>query len=222
MDKLNNYVSEIINGSVLNIEPFPFIYVENIFPQEFYNELCLLAPQNDELTLAGANTNNKMHTAVVKSRYTYTLLFNDISLLPNGNRLNEIVNWFKYFLMPTIGKKIQINYDVEVSSLRGAFVRDEVGYRKKPHTDHPNKLFTMLLYMSDHPTSTTILKPKQQDFIDPKGVDHDYKYFEDHISLPFKSNSALILARTNNSFHCVKEVTSDLPRKALHVHIWKI
>ena len=222
MDKLNNYVTEVINGSVLNTDPFPYVYIENIFPQEFYDELCLLAPQNDELTLAGANTNSKMHTAVVKSRYTYTLLFNDISLLPNGNRLNEIVDWFKYFLMPTIGKKIQINYDVELNSLRGAFVRDEVGYRKKPHTDHPNKLFTMLLYMSDHPTSTTILKPKQQDFIDPEGNDQNYELFKEVVSYPFKSNSALILTRMDNSFHCVNEVTSSLPRRALHLHIWKI
>lgn len=214
MDKLNNYIIQAINGSVLNTDPFPYTYVENIFPQDFYNKVCSLTPSDELLALAGTKPTHKV---IVESRYTFPLSDKDVD---NSKELMLFFQWAKMFLMPIIGKRLGIEYDYNTKQLRGAFVKDDVDYLKRPHTDHPTKLFTMLLYMSDSPTGTTILKPKQQEFTDSYGNDHPYKEFDEIITYPFKPNSALLFARTDNSFHCVRKVKDNLPRRALHLHVW--
>jgi hypothetical protein len=217
-ESINTYTQKVIDTTPLSSDPFSHIYIKDFFPEDLYSELSSLFPSNELLTQAGTKST---HNRLIKSRSIFVLFDQDMNLLPNQQKLTYVLEWMKFYLMPAIGNKLGINYNPYTYSIRGAFVYDEAGYQKLPHTDHPSKLFTLLFYMSDCSTGTTIVKPKLPNFKDAQGDDYHYNLFNEVITYPFKQNCSLAIARTDQSFHCVHRVSDNLPRKALHLHVWR-
>jgi hypothetical protein len=53
-DRINKYVREKVEGSVLVTDPFPYLYINDIFPEDFYKHIESIFPSDEYVT-----TNNK-------------------------------------------------------------------------------------------------------------------------------------------------------------------
>jgi hypothetical protein len=144
--------------------------------------------------------------------------YGDIDNYPYRRECIAMRRWFRDFLIPALANKLQIQLP-EVWDDDTRFVLDLPGYIKRPHTDIPQKIFSVLIYMSNSSSGTTILRPKQSGFSDDYGYDHRFDEFETVFDPPFKPNSLIALARTDTSFHCVKKLGPGEYRKAIHINI---
>lgn len=220
--RLNEFVGRQIDGLVLNTNPFPFLYCENFFPQDYYKRIESIFPTDQYLTPINSKSYQTLDV-LVESRYTLSIFnrvncYDDIKGYPFEQQAIELRKWFRDFLVPSFANKLNIQLP-EVWDDDTRFVLDLPGYFKRPHTDVPQKLFSILIYMSDSACGTTLLKPKQEGFSDDNGYDHKYGEFEEVFNPPFKPNSIIAFPRTDTSFHCVKKLNEGEYRRAIHINI---
>jgi hypothetical protein len=221
MDDINQYVSKKVEGSVLATDPFPYLYINDIFPKPLYDHIESIFPTEEYLT----TNNQKSYQTLdftLKERKTLGIFnrlsgYSDLENYPYATECINLRRWFRDFLIPTIAKKLQVELPTCDDDTR--FVLDLPGYLKRPHTDIPQKIFSILIYMSHSKCGTTILRPKQNGFSDSEGYDHKYAQFEEVFNPAFVPNALLAFPRTNTSFHCVNKLGEGEYRRAIHINI---
>lgn len=221
-ENLKQYISNKVEGSVLATEPFPFLYIQDFFPEDFYVKLKQIFPTDNLLS----NINDKKIKPLsldIQGRSTLSIFsretkYSEIAGFEFQEQAIQFRCFCRDFLVPLVASKINVQLPLHWDD-DTRFVLDTFGYLKRPHTDHPGKLFSILIYMSDSNCGTTILKPKVAGFEDSYGYDHKYDMFEELYNPPFVPNALLAFPRTNNSFHCVKRLGKDEYRQAIHINI---
>ncbi|MDC3266430.1 hypothetical protein OAU13_00725 [bacterium] len=213
-----------VEGSTLSVEPFTFLYIQDFFPIDYYNNLESVFPDDSQLV----SINDKEYKPVqykVVGRRTLAIHSPEVgySEIENNKFKNSLIQFRQFvrdFLVPLIASKMQVDLPEQwCDDIR--FVVDQCGYSKLPHTDHPNKILSILFYMSRSDRGTTILKPKKQGFSDDFGYDHPLDEFDQIFDPPFIPNSLIAFKRTDTSFHCVNELASGEYRKAIHITVRK-
>lgn len=222
VDNLEQQVQARLDGSVVITEPFPFLYVEDIFPKNYYDKVNSIFPSKDQMSVIDSKK-YKVLDKPLKERMTLTIfnrgsLYSELDNYPHKNKCIQIRQWFVNFLIPRVASKLSIRMP-NVWDDDTRFVVDLPGYIKKPHTDIPQKIFSILIYMSESKSGTTILKPKQDGFSDDYGYDHKFEQFEEVFDPPFRPNCLIAFPRTDTSFHCVKKIGRDEYRKAIHINV---
>lgn len=216
---VEHYIKRRVAESQLYQQPFNFMYIENIFPDDFFQYLISIAPPKEFFVPLGS----KRHDAMVKikrGRDVCSIHSPDqgfINDIPDRGRLLWLYRWFSSFIKPLFANKFSIKLDPHIETLR--FVCDSEGYSKKPHTDVPQKIISLLFYLSDCSRGTSILVPKDKTFTDMNGYDHDYSLFDSVFETTFQHNSLLVMQRSDNSFHCVYPYEDITPRLAIHYDI---
>lgn len=221
-NNLEQYVKAKVDGSVLTTEPFPYLYIQDVFPSDYYSKVDSIFPEPQFLT----PINSKEYQAIVTTlneRYTLTIfnraiLYGELDNYPHKSNAIQMRRWFADFLVPLIASKLNIQLP-EMWDDDTRFVVDHPGYVKRPHTDIPQKILSILIYMSESRCGTTILKPKHQGFSDDFGYDHRFDEFDEVFDPPFRPNCLLAFPRTDTSFHCVKKIGQGEYRRAIHINI---
>ena len=224
LDNVSKFVDDKLQSTILHTNPFPYLYVSDFFPDDFYSKLECIFPDKKYLT----NINDKSFKPLdpkavpVHSRSTLTIFnrevgYTEIEGYPHKQQCIEFREWVSNFLVLKLAAKLQLNESNWDDDTR--FVLDQSGYEKRPHTDHPKKVFSVLIYMSESKCGTTLLKPKQLGFSDDYGYDHRFDQFDEVFNAPFKPNTLIAFARTDTSFHCVRKLGQDEYRKAIHINI---
>ena len=112
---------------------------------------------------------------------------------------------FKQPLLTRFGENANVNYKIMIDLLR-----DTEKWALGPHTDHPDKIFVILIYLpSDSFTSylgTSLYTPKEQGFTCEGGPHYPHEQFNCCVTLPFLPNSAFGFCKNNVSFHGVESV----------------
>ena len=124
----------------------------------------------------------------------------------NQNRVKK----FKKFL------DMRFTYLENVSyTKRMQLVYDKKHYSLGPHTDHPSKVLSLLIYLpkdrSQISTGTSLYMPKDPELLD-KELPHKHYPREDFlkvITMPYVPNSAFCFIKTNNSFHGVEALDME-------------
>lgn len=223
-DSINQHVIQKLEGSVLVTDPFPYFYVADIFPDSFYSYVNQLFPEEYYLTSNDEKTYKALAISL-KERKTLAIFnkfikYSEISSYPYANECIKLREWFYSFLIPAVATKLSVNLDLYDDDTR--FVVDYEGYVKRPHTDVPNKLFSILLYMSNSRRGTTVLRPKKDGFTDDFGYDHQFHQFDEVYTAPFVPNALFAFKRTDTSFHSVRRLESGEYRKAIHINVRKL
>ena len=222
LSNLENLVDSNIQSTSLNQFPFPYVYIENFLPNFFYSTLQSSIPDLRYFKVLGSKSDDSMQR-IKQGRnvcvvYNSAFKFSNIQQIPNKQYLIQVYSWFRTFVKPLLAQKLNVNLkQPHIESFR--FVCDTTGYEKKPHTDIPQKIMSVLLYMSDCDQGTSILIPKEDGFKDQEGLDHSYDMFNTYFVTKFKPNNLLAFARTDNSFHCVRPHISSQARVAIHYDI---
>lgn len=213
--------------------PCPHIYVEDVFPAEFYAELQRnMVPDDGYQRL--------VDTGRVGGGYSPArlALFHDQlenpAIAPAAQ--DFWMSLFKAFVdREFAGLWLQIFGDAiraHVSETRAAngaeqlpmgaemfLMRDLTSYSLGPHTDSPAKVVSVLFYLPPEGTSpslgTSLYLPKDRAFLCAGGPHHSFDRFDRVITLPYRPNALLAFPKTRRSFHGVEPVTGDQRRDLL-------
>lgn len=208
--------------------PYPHIYIENIFPDDFYSALRSNWP--DASTLVSIGDTGRVGKGNYAERFILPFSRPAIAKLPQDRRVfwAEFGSWFldNRLLIAMIDKfdryvKQRFGKDVH----RYAFgtdalvVRDHTNYKIGPHTDAPHRLLSMLFYCPDDGSQkhlgTSIYVPLDPAFRCKGGPNYTHTLFTKVVTMEYKPNSMFAFFKTDTSFHGVdsikdKDVMRDL------------
>lgn len=191
-----NHVVDSISRSVVETEPFNYLYVEDVFPWSTYKKLINFLPgvYLEIEKSRGTRGYPKRFTAVPQDFFWKSIY----EQLLNGE------------LERCLCKKLFIGEGNYVQDL--LLIRDEPGYSIPPHTDSTNKAITVLFYLPKDGSiieeGTSLFTPKQKGFTCKTGRHYSFEDFDKFKTMMFKPNSMLAFARTDNSFHGVEPTNS--------------
>ena len=213
---------KIANTPTLNF-PFPHIYIENIFPDDFYSKIQENLLESKEMTSLAENDTNINGLAGYKDRFVIDLA-NEEAMSNVGKDkqdflrvFGEIFNTgtFSKLLLSKFKKFIDMRFQfLENVTFRDdvKLVNDKVSYALGPHTDHPGKVISMLFYLpkdfTQKETGTSLYIPKDPSSLDKELPHKHYPHEQFHkvTTMPFAPNSAFCFIKTNNSFHGVEKL----------------
>jgi hypothetical protein len=217
---VEQYVIYQIANAPLREHPFPHLYVESVFPDEFYRAMRSHWPGSSSL-ISLAKT-GRVTAGAYPDRFIMAFRPPEIEKLPQGQRefWSGLHSWFMgesflRALLQKFGPQIQKRfgdtigrYSFGVDSL---IVRDRVNYQLGPHTDAPHKLLSLLFYCPDDDSmkdlGTTIYVPIDPGFRCP-GVQHyQNDMFNKVRTMEYRPNSLFAFFKTDNSFHGVEPIT---------------
>ena len=220
----HQFLYNFLNAQILPY-PYPHFYIENVFPEDFYQRLLDALPSLDLYTPLGEmtermNTNANPNRFCFKpteenldrldeaSRETMKCLFEDI--FKDGKVVRTILKKIAPFVEDKPGK-------VHVDRL---LVKDLKGYKIGPHTDSPQRIVSMLFYLpkddSLKHTGTSIYVPRIP-YKCEGGPHYEFKDFYRVKTVDFKPNSALVFVKGDKSFHGVEMLDEDMERDVILV-----
>lgn len=199
------YVLHALHGARKVSYPFPHIYVENVFPEDYYEELLASLP--GEVPVSGYD-----HRRI--GRF-------DVPWMLTQDFTTGVLRLFdqEYRLRFAGGSPFNIETRL---------VRDECGYFIGPHTDHPSKVISMLFYLPVDNTrerfGTSIYVPKTDGFRCEGGEHYEFEAFKKVWTAPYRRNSAFIFWKTANSFHGVEPIQVAIRRDTMlfNVNVAKV
>jgi FkbM family methyltransferase len=191
------YTLKRIAGAELRMNPFPHLYVEDVFQSDFYQELLKSLPVNGWKSLED-------------SRGTKGYPERSVNDAP------DCVSWM---LSGELRRLLDDKFGVQSKSDELLLLRDSQGYKIPPHTDTPSKVISALFYLPKDKSleqyGTSVFKPKKAGFTCPNGKHYKFEDFEKVWTAPFRPNSAMIFARTDTSFHGVEPFDNNGVRDIL-------
>ena len=228
-----DHVFKKIETARVFTEPYPFIYVPGILPDEFFKLLRASMPVDasyktlqDYGRVAAAYSRKRvvvpMNTLGVKNPEKF---FFDPAAAAVWKTMME---WFvSEKMLMTVLKlfepQLQARFPTGTAGVKfhheALLIRDSEAYELGPHTDSPAKVVSFLYYLperSDTPfLGTSIYKPKDPSYRCPGGPHHPFALFDRLTTMPFLPNTLFGFVKTNNSFHGVEPVTAGYQRDIL-------
>lgn len=235
-DSILESVIYTINNMKVNIYPYPHFYVENIFPEDFYDDLLLNWP--DDQNFMNINDTGRVN-GDYQNRFVIPIEQESIGKHISTEKQNfwiELDSWLRgqKFLETLIAKFspfIQENRDI--NELKNAIikpdvllVKDHTNYQISPHTDAAHRLITMLFYCpkdnSQEEFGTSIYVPKEKNFNYQISGNHlPRELFYKISTAKFKPNSLFGFIVTPKSLHGLDEITKADVKRNLMLYIAK-
>ena len=216
---------KIANTPILNF-PFPHIYVENIFPADFYSKLLKNFPELKDLKSLADSDKANWGLAGYKDRFILNLGKKEELSMFEKNKQEFLKEFGEIFIKGEFGKLLKSKFkrflDMRFQYLENVSFHDEVrlildkkNYSLGPHTDKPSKVISILFYLpkdlTQKETGTSIYMPKDLNLLD-KELPHKHyphEHFHKVITMPYVPNSAFCFVKTNNSFHGVEKLEME-------------
>jgi len=209
-----------IEAAPVRREPFDHVYVENVFPADFYDELLRQLPPTE--SFRRLNETGRVSAAYSGSRFC--LFRDDLPALAEAPRrafwegllgalvkrpFNEL--WLRVFRDAVQRQAASLRPGEPVLAQSEAFLmRDLESYALGPHTDSTLKLVSVLFYLpaddSAPELGTSLYRPKDPGFDCAGGPHHSFAKFERVTTLPFHRNSLLAFPKSRRCFHGVEPV----------------
>lgn len=186
------HIAHRVHDAIVEFEPFNFIYIDKLFPEDVYKNMLSNMPDN--------------YVEIEKSRGTkgYPQRFTSTPNSEPWVSLNKEMTsgYFKGALLRKFGI-VDNDYTEDV-----LLVKDVAGYSIPPHTDSVKKVITVLIYLADENSNeeegTSIFAPKKNGFTCKTGRHYKFDDFQKVDTMPFRPNSMFAFARTDDSFHGVE------------------
>jgi hypothetical protein len=208
-----------IGNTPIHSYPFPHIYVRDVFPAEFYDELVRNLPPREEfdplseVRPISSDVYDKTRSVLVLDPASVGMLaepfrafWERVARMVVGSELGKLV-CDKFTQL--IQARFQAAKRIELVD-EALLVRDTQNYALGPHTDSPLKVASFLFYLpadaSQPHLGTSIYVPKDRQFTCPGGPHHRFDRFDRVLTMPYLPNSLFAFFKTSNSFHGVEPV----------------
>jgi hypothetical protein len=202
--------------------PYAHIYVENVFPADFYATLRANWP--DDSALVCLADTGRVTKGSYRERFVMPLKPAEINQLAPDRRpfWNELAAWLitQRFMTAMIGKfepyvKERFGDDLYKCGF-GAdslLVRDLSNFNMGPHTDAPHRLLSMLFYCPADESlkhlGTSIYVPRDPDFTCKGGPHHPHHLFHKIQTMEYKPNTLFAFIKNDRSFHGVEPIDDE-------------
>ena len=206
MSPLEHFCEALAKARV-ELDPFPHFYLENVFPDDYYQEMLRNLPATDVYDNLYEVTDLKLDH--FRHRNQRDMDGGWIDRLPKD--LQPFWKSFNdWFLGPEFARAVLDSFHSQRSSwpevsVESQFMRHRAGYFLGPHSDLYTKLVVLLIYLAPDNSAehlgTSLYRPKDPSFSCP---DSKHYRFEDFIRVktaPYKPNSMLAFMRSDISFH---------------------
>lgn len=206
-DVLAHLAYKISNAEVRPY-PAPHIYVEDVFPADFYDQIQKGLPTPDAYSKGESNYKGR--------------IFHDPVDMPIFGclRTPEWLHIACYPFRHDIAKHHGASFDAS-TDLR--LVLDGENYAIGPHTDAKFKVLSFLFYLPPNydlsAYGTSIYLPKDPKFRCAGGPHHKHEAFNKVWTAPFYPNSLFAFYKTDFSFHGVEPITIPCRRDVL---LWNL
>ena len=203
--------------------PYAHIYVENVFPDDFY--AALRANWPDPSALVSIAETGRVPKGAYPERFVLPFKPAGIDKLTEDRRAfwSEFAGWFltarfltamidkfERYVRQRFGDEFHRRYGFEVDSL---IVRDMTNYSIGPHTDAPHRLLSMLFYCPDDDRckhlGTSIYAPIDPDFRCKGGPHYPHQLFQKVRTMEYKPNSLFAFIKNDRSFHGVEAISDE-------------
>ena len=218
-----SYVEEHVLYQIFNApvrrHPYPHIYVENVFPDDFYRELRKNWPDGDAFVPLAAT--GRVSAGSYPERFVIPIPAEGIATLTperqpfwaefsswfGGQRFcMAMIEKFEPFVMERLGNDIErCKYGVDALA-----VRDLTNYSIGPHTDAPHRLITMLFYCPEDNSrphlGTSIYWPLDDELRCKGGPHYGFERIKIITTMPYRRNSLFAFFKDDSSFHGVEPI----------------
>ena len=210
---LQSHMEQKIHLTDLQSKPFPYFFIENIFPNELYAHIQRHTPGRDRFKKSDPKRTSNPQSINHRVRINMT-----DNIQNNDLNDHEVQLW--RFISKTIGSQefstiikhvfregLEKRYGSNTieTKTRIELISDQNGYSISPHTDGAHKVATLLFYMPKDSEQieygTSIYQPNDNSFTDERGLQLPFEMFQPVRQFPFAPNSVLGFIKTNNSFH---------------------
>jgi hypothetical protein len=213
-----------VANAALNEFPYPHLYVENIFPADFYATLQAMLPEPADMRPIEQVRPVKGY----KERFVLDLGSDQVASLPRSKHAfwQEMRGWliagrFSSVVAAKFGKQLNERFGGKHTEFydEALLVQDITNYSLGPHTDAPRKVITLLFYLpkdeSQKHLGTSLYVPKNPDFACPGGPHYPHDRFDRVWTMPFMPNALFAFAKTDRSFHGVEPIADEDCRRWL-------
>jgi hypothetical protein len=200
--------------------PFPHIYVESVFPAEYYDALRRHWP--DASQLVSLESTGRVTKGAYPERFVMPLRGEELQSLPPEGRAfwQELAAWMlasDRFLSAVVEKFAPYARDRLGDDLEGLefshevlVLRDHTNYNLGPHTDSPHHLVSLLFYCPDDDAhshlGTSIYTPIDPAFRCEGGPHYPHERFRKVATMEYRPNALFAFLKTDNSFHGVDPI----------------
>ena len=215
-----------IANAEIKLFPFPHIYLENVFPLDFYKNILDNLPRADDMLPIESVRPVKGY----KERFVLELNDEHLKTLPDSKNNfwkklkqmlvddarfgNLVFSKFESFISKRFGDKKNLKFFSE-----SLLVEDTTNYALGPHTDSPRKVITMLFYLpadtSQAHLGTSIYIPNDPEFKCAGGPHYGREGFTRVHTNPFLPNSLFAFVKSDKSFHGVERLLDPDSRRWL-------
>ena len=231
MSLVEEHVLYRIFNAPIRPYPYPHIFVENVFPEDFY--IRLRANWPDDAAFMPIGDTGRVSKDAYPQRLVLPLTPGDIEKLVTERRpfWQEFSAWFtgSNFLLSMISKFMSYAEQRLGENCRrckfgsdALVVRDLTNYSIGPHTDAPHRLITMLFYCPEDNSrkhlGTSIYVPLDPEFRCIGGPHHPFKKFKKIITMPYVRNSLFAFFKDDRSFHGVEPILDRNVRRDLMLY----
>tara|TARA_B100001175_G_C19390812_1_gene581334 strand:+ start:102 stop:869 length:768 start_codon:yes stop_codon:yes gene_type:complete len=239
VEDVKKHIINKIASSPLISEPFDHKFVENIFPDNFYNDLLINIP--NKKNYVAINKTGRVSSAYSPERFVFNLLDKkELDTIEENKKLflqdllktllsNDLFSSVTSQFSKTIDYRLANLSETEKETLgesnykffiKTSLVKDFTKYSLGAHTDVLTKFVTFLFYIPENDdlknVGTALYEPINNINSDNHQTKEDTsKNFKKIKTCPFIPNSLLVFPRTNNSFHGVEEVNIEKKERNL-------
>jgi len=218
----HEYVMYQVANAPIREYPYPHLYIDSIFPADFYAAVRANWPSADQL-VSLADT-GRVPDGAYSERFIMPLGSPLVDALPEpkktfwkdaaawmlqGTFLNGMLGRFESQLKKRFGAALgEVEFVPEV-----LVVRDHTNYRLGPHTDSPRKVLSVLFYCPDDESmkhlGTSIYAPVDPAFRCDGGPHYPFENFRRIATMEYKPNALFGFFKTDHSFHGVDPIRDE-------------
>lgn len=208
--EVKDFVFQSVNNAPIETHPYPFLYVNNVFPAEFYAKMISMMP--DESLYKEGSTARTSNAYSLKSRKRINLNSEDILSIKDEKQAfwTELRDFlasdeFTLLFIEKFRSELTKRYKQLNTTTRIELLKDTTDYRISPHTDAPHKILTLLFYLpssyAQTHLGTSIYVPKEEGYRNERGIQLDFEDFETYRRVSYLPNTLFCFMKTDNSFH---------------------
>jgi FkbM family methyltransferase len=215
-------VIDKIQHSFVETKPFPAIYLRDLFPVKYYEEMQRFFPLLDQMQSLGETGRvssgaypERLVTLFTEEHFQrldqtqHDFWGNFAQALTSEEFVHACINKFMPWCSNRLAGLRDRHNAVRVRN-DALLVNDRTNYAIGPHTDLPHRLISLLFYLPKDESlrylGTSFYKHNDPNFRCPGGPHYNFEDFARLGSAPFLPNSLLMFVRTGTSFHGVEPI----------------
>ena len=215
-DAVERAVGDNIAAAPLHLFPYPYVYVREVFPRDFYDDLQRHLPPPDLLMPLQQARGVRGYP----QRFVLELTPKRLAAIPEPYRgfWSAVAGWmlggaFAQRVLDKFRTFIDARFKGEPPEFgdEALLVNDRTQYSLGPHTDSKSKVVSVLFYLPSDDRfekhGTSIYVPRNPpDFTCAGGPHYRFDGFRRVATMPFLPNTMFAFVKTDHSFHGVEPI----------------